>query len=215
MAKPNIVSRDMLLQAARTCIADRGPERTTLRAVAEQAGVTQGTVFYHFRTKEQMLLEALKDWCDSSWAEMQTESAARDLADALASARRRCGFDSPYHRLFFAMVAHSLHQPKMQPTLRQLLARENQHLAQMLESRLTSSNGGAEETERAKGSTAEQLAEGQGARAGLSPERLAPLLNALIDGIALQALLAPDYPVDEVYRDAEVWIRAMLDKDVP
>ncbi|CAH8719929.1 hypothetical protein M5W83_17330 [Paenibacillus thiaminolyticus] len=42
-----------------------------------------------------------------------------------------------------------------------------------------------------------------------------PLLNALIGGIALQALLDPDYPVDEVYRDAEVWIRAMLDKDRP
>ncbi|BFH17714.1 TetR/AcrR family transcriptional regulator [Paenibacillus melissococcoides] len=206
MAKPNIVSRDMLLQAARTCIAERGPERTTLRAVAEQAGVTQGTVFYHFRTKDQLLMEVLRDWCESSWAEMQSESAV--LADALASARSRCGFDSPYHRLFFAMMAHSLHQPAMQAPLHQLLARENEQLAKLLESRIPQPSS----TEEESGKAAERPKARQGA---LSPGRLAPLLNALIDGIALQALLDPDYRVDEVYRDAEVWIRAMLDKDVP
>ncbi|WCF08074.1 TetR/AcrR family transcriptional regulator [Paenibacillus thiaminolyticus] len=208
MAKPNIVSRDMLLKAARTCIADRGPERTTLRAVAEQAGVTQGTVFYHFRTKEQLLMEVLRGWCESSWAEMQTESAVRDLADALAAARSRCGFNSPYHRLFFAMAAHSLHQPGMQAPLRQLLAQENEQLAKLLESFIAPPSS----TEEESGNAAERPKARQGA---LSPGRLAPLLNALIDGIALQALLDPDYPVDEVYRDAEVWIRAMLDKNRP
>ncbi|WP_197255378.1 hypothetical protein [Paenibacillus dendritiformis] len=46
------------------------------------------------------------------------------------------------------------------------------------------------------------------------PAMQGPLLKALIGGIALQALLDPDYPVDEVYRDAEVWLRAMLDNSL-
>ncbi|WP_095533075.1 TetR/AcrR family transcriptional regulator [Bacillus halotolerans] len=43
----------------------------TLKSVAEQANVTQGTVYYHFRTKKNLMLEVVRHVCDSSWANVK------------------------------------------------------------------------------------------------------------------------------------------------
>ena len=55
MAKPNVVNKEKLLKAAKEIIAEHGMEKLTLKAVAESAQVTQGTVYYHFKTKDQLL----------------------------------------------------------------------------------------------------------------------------------------------------------------
>lgn len=46
--------RDQLLDAALELIGERGVKAATVRAVAEQAGVTPGLVVHHFRTKERL-----------------------------------------------------------------------------------------------------------------------------------------------------------------
>lgn len=57
MAKPNIISKEALIQSAKACIVENGLEKLTLQSVAKQANVTQGTVYYHFRTKENLTEE--------------------------------------------------------------------------------------------------------------------------------------------------------------
>lgn len=54
--------------AALTLFADAGYGNTTNRAVAERAGVSTGTVYYHFESKRDMFLAVLHD----------TRSAIRD-----------------------------------------------------------------------------------------------------------------------------------------
>lgn len=75
MAKPNVISRQELLQSARQVIASHGMQALTLKAVAEGAGVTQGTVYYHFRNKEQLLLELIKEMCQDSWHDLLADAA--------------------------------------------------------------------------------------------------------------------------------------------
>ena len=70
MAKPNVVSKQKLIEATQDCIVELGIEKLTLQAVAEKAKVTQGTVYYHFQTKEQLLFEVVQEICRSSWQEM-------------------------------------------------------------------------------------------------------------------------------------------------
>ena len=67
MAKPNVVNKEKLLQAAKEIIAEHGMEKLTLKAVAKSAQVTQGTVYYHFKTKDQLLLEVTEAFCKASW----------------------------------------------------------------------------------------------------------------------------------------------------
>lgn len=77
MAKPNVISRQELLQSARQVIASHGMQALTLKAVAEGAGVTQGTVYYHFRNKEQLLLELIKEMCQDSWHDLLADLKPR------------------------------------------------------------------------------------------------------------------------------------------
>src|SRR2546426_10877925 len=54
-------SRKPLLRAAVDCFARLGYQGTTIDRIARDAGVTKGAVYYHFRDKEQLLFEAVKD----------------------------------------------------------------------------------------------------------------------------------------------------------
>jgi AcrR family transcriptional regulator len=51
-------SRELILQAAEEIVARRGPARLTLETAANEAKVSKGGLFYHFRSKEA-LLEAM------------------------------------------------------------------------------------------------------------------------------------------------------------
>ena len=51
-------SRELILQAAEDIVARRGPAHLTLETAANEAKVSKGGLFYHFRSKEA-LLEAM------------------------------------------------------------------------------------------------------------------------------------------------------------
>ena len=53
--------RAQILHAARTCIVTLGYERATVRDVAEEAGVSTGTIVHYFGDKDTMLEAALLD----------------------------------------------------------------------------------------------------------------------------------------------------------
>jgi AcrR family transcriptional regulator len=62
-----------LLDAATSCFADRGLARTTLRDVSHAAGVTSGTLYFHFATKESLYIatytaavEEIYDWFEQA-----------------------------------------------------------------------------------------------------------------------------------------------------
>jgi len=53
-------TKPIILNAAREPFAERGFERTTIRAVAARSGVDPATVLHHFETKEHLLDAALE-----------------------------------------------------------------------------------------------------------------------------------------------------------
>jgi AcrR family transcriptional regulator len=52
-------TRQQILDAARELFAEKGFERTTMRAVGERAGVDPALISYWFRSKDGLLLEAM------------------------------------------------------------------------------------------------------------------------------------------------------------
>src|SRR6266545_3667674 len=60
--------RAQIMRAVMASIADEGLERTTMRNVAERAGVSTGTIAYYFKSKKEMvdaaLLEASQQYMD-------------------------------------------------------------------------------------------------------------------------------------------------------
>lgn len=62
MDKAPASRRDELLQLAATMFAERGLRATTVRDIADSAGILSGSLYHHFTSKEQMVEEVLRDF---------------------------------------------------------------------------------------------------------------------------------------------------------
>jgi len=91
---PAELTRGYILKAAAKLFRDQGYVATTLRQIAEAAGIQAGSVYYHFRSKDEILLEIL----DTGIDEVQ-KSVADRLADLPknASPRQRIGVGIEAH----------------------------------------------------------------------------------------------------------------------
>lgn len=179
MAKPNVINKEELSHYAKQCLVNGGIEKFTLRAVAESAGVTQGTVYYHFRTKEQLLLDIVKDICNSSWEEL-SQLDEGIIKQSLQSAKSRCREDSFFHKLFFSLMVSGFNNPKIKEHLGDILTKENRALSDNLKKIWNKSPVD-----------------------GVSMDTWGIFFNAIVDGLAIQALLKKDFSVDQVYRELE------------
>ena len=74
-------TRDRALAVALELFARRGYTATSLREIAEQLGVTKAALYFHFRTKEEILTAIMRGYLDGI-AELADEAAAkRPLSD--------------------------------------------------------------------------------------------------------------------------------------
>ncbi|WP_334072436.1 TetR/AcrR family transcriptional regulator [Paenibacillus sp. A14] len=178
-----MVTKQDLIHSAERVIQEKGLDKLTFKAVAEGAHVTQGTVYYHFKTKEQLLFEVVQSLCDRSWenterTQLNQGHAKESIDRLLEGALQRCTPDSMYHTLFYSLVVLSLQNPPMRERLSELLQTENAHVTALLE----------------------RLLPGSGLT-GKSLEYRAVIINALIDGLALQSLVNPQFPAREIYSE--------------
>lgn len=56
--------RDELLALAATMMAERGLRATTVRDIADSAGILSGSLYHHFKSKEEMVDEILRNFLD-------------------------------------------------------------------------------------------------------------------------------------------------------
>jgi AcrR family transcriptional regulator len=71
--------REELLELAATMFADRGLRATTVRDIADSAGILSGSLYHHFSSKEEMIDELLRgflDWLFTRYQEIvETETS--------------------------------------------------------------------------------------------------------------------------------------------
>ena len=61
---PSVSRRDELLELAATMFAERGLRATTVRDIADSAGILSGSLYHHFASKEEMVDEVLRGFLD-------------------------------------------------------------------------------------------------------------------------------------------------------
>jgi TetR/AcrR family transcriptional regulator, cholesterol catabolism regulator len=72
MTTPSPLSRrDELLELAATMFAERGLRATTVRDIADSAGILSGSLYHHFKSKEEMVDEVLRGFLDWLFARYQ------------------------------------------------------------------------------------------------------------------------------------------------
>jgi TetR/AcrR family transcriptional regulator, cholesterol catabolism regulator len=62
--KAAVSRRDELLDLAATMFAERGLRATTVRDIADSAGILSGSLYHHFSSKEEMVDELLRGFLD-------------------------------------------------------------------------------------------------------------------------------------------------------
>lgn len=84
--------RDDVLEAAASLFANKGYAATSIRDIAHEVGILSGSLYYHFASKEELLLEA-----HARGVAQVTEAVQLALADAA---------DEPWIRMSAACRAH-------------------------------------------------------------------------------------------------------------
>ena len=96
-------SRDALLEAAADLFARRGYTGTNTKDIAEQAGVSVGTLYFYFKDKRQILVSMLVDKI-SAYPRLGTVDRDALLADPRAAVHRDLREGYPYNRVYYGLI---------------------------------------------------------------------------------------------------------------
>ena len=100
-------TRQRILMAALDLFAKNGYEQTTFEDVARHIGLTKGAIFWHFKSKPDLLTELVADMTAKHNAELARKLSAPETLDELVVhfvERARIVVGKPIGRKFFLMM---------------------------------------------------------------------------------------------------------------
>jgi AcrR family transcriptional regulator len=132
-------SRRQLMAAAIDCFARLGYQGTSIDRIARDAGVTKGAVYYHFRDKEELLFEAVKDRIGGFEKQVLEEVSVSGRGDALTKLRQvvdACFFHatvSNHRRFIITLMIEALDtNPRLSTEFRNILRRMRAFLTEVV-----------------------------------------------------------------------------------
>jgi len=66
-------SRAQIRAAAQELFRERGFDKTTLRAIAERAGMGASSIYRHIQSKEELLVDELSDLQEEAWRKLRSQ----------------------------------------------------------------------------------------------------------------------------------------------
>jgi AcrR family transcriptional regulator len=186
-AEKREVNRERILRAARAVFGARGYNGATIEEIAEQAGLSNGAIYYNFESKGDLFLKLLEE---------RMEDRVRHMGRTLAGGAREAGRDigleqeardatrslkesGEWRLLLFEFVAHAVRSPSLRRKLRDHKRRYRAALAELLEQRLAQ----------------------RGVAAPIPSEQLALAATALSNGLAFEEVSDPGSVPDELLGD--------------
>ncbi len=166
--------RDLLLDAARSCLEEKGYARTTARDLVAASGTNLASIGYHFGSKEALLNEAIgnafAEWTDEVNRVVRETPADAPLERLLEGWRAMFGRTEGNRPLIVAYM-EAMAQVSRSPDLREKMA-------------------GAYATCRAK--IAEVVRESLDGDEEVDADVVASFIIAVVDGITLQHMVDPE-----------------------
>jgi AcrR family transcriptional regulator len=128
-------SRELILQAAEDIVARRGPAHLTLETAANEAKVSKGGLFYHFRSKEALLeamirrsMELLESEHVKVAESLTGERNGKLKANIIGTLRHLEG----QRPVLTAVIAAIANDPKLVEPMRESIRKEFQELSKDL-----------------------------------------------------------------------------------
>ena len=166
-------TREKILQAAFTVLSRQGYENTSIKEIADEAGVAQGLVHYYFKSKQQLVL----DVCEAVGKKMEYPAAegAAGAVQAYENFKSMLKHDRSTHALYIQLLAVGLHDKEVGTGMLKHLIEDRDHIEHI--ARQVLAERGQEDPRRAKA--------------------LASVVEAAVIGIIVQHLLDANFDADE------------------
>jgi AcrR family transcriptional regulator len=115
-------------QAALDVVAEQGVAAVTVESLARQLGVTKGSFYWHFRTREALLNAALERW--EQYGEREVLGQIEQITDPrkrLPELFRRVAHELQPHRVYAALLK-ALDHPQVVPVMARVSQRRMEFL---------------------------------------------------------------------------------------
>ena len=143
-AEKREANRARILQAARRVFGERGFHAASIEEIADEAGLSNGAIYYNFESKGDLFFALLDERLDDRIRHMRrtigqeagAESPATALADEARDATRSLKESREWRLLLLEFVVHAARTPSLAPKLKAQKRRVRAALAELLEQRL-------------------------------------------------------------------------------
>ena len=164
-----------IVEAMRTSVGKRGAAGSTFDVVAREAGVSRGLLHYYFGSKERLMVEVVRNDCETRVAALEERLATATSADEfvafLVQTLEAFLSDEPSQAVLYEMLSASRRSEEIRAELAELYRRWRAQLSTAL-------------TEKQREGVVKLDAD---------PEDVASLLFALGDGMGLQVISDPEW----------------------
>jgi AcrR family transcriptional regulator len=128
---------ERIVDAMRTCVAERGIAGATFEHVSQEAGVSRGLLHYYFGTKEQLLIEVLRKDAETRIAMLdaplaQAKSVDEVIQVLVAGAEAVLETDPGFYVILYELFTAGRQNAEIQGELAELYERNRKHLAESL-----------------------------------------------------------------------------------
>ena len=180
-------TRERLMRAAAELIAEAGWARVTTRAVAARAGLPHGSVSYHFRGKQELLIEATLDAFQRAIpvGEFERLRTVDDLLGLIA-AELGDAMDPVLSRLSLEAMREAERDPALRERMGALLGEYRRLIVEIVRAG------------QRRGTVVD----------GAPPDAIATLVGAAGDGLLLHVVLDPGLDVGAAVEALRVLLRA-------
>jgi AcrR family transcriptional regulator len=180
--------RSQLIEAACQCIIEKGYHKLTLQDITDRLGLSKGSLYYHFETKEDLLLTVL-DHLIHSWDEviekkLKGAERAEEKLSILLEAGFEIGRDGVSYQILVNFWGETDHNQTFRETNADFYARYRQQIITIIE---------------------EGIQEGVFRRVDLS--MAASMILALVDGLCLQWIFDPRaFRIEKAWKAAQTFV---------
>jgi AcrR family transcriptional regulator len=181
-------NRERILRAARRVFGARGYRAATIEDIADEAGLSNGAIYYNFASKEELFIALLDERMQERLDHVrQTVASGRDPLSAHLALKRESldvsrtfKEEREWRLLLLEFVAYAARNPRFGKRLR-----EHQR-----------------ELHTAVVGILEQLIAAIGVTPAIPTERLAIAITGLVNGLAIEELISPGVVPDELFGEA-------------
>jgi AcrR family transcriptional regulator len=180
-------NRARILQGARKVFGRRGYHGATIEEIADEAGLSNGAVYYNFENKEDLFLALLDEWraelvhdVESTFSTGTSEAPQEQLQGELRQIVQTFSPSREWRLLLLEFVAYAARNPKFRARFVAGRRQFKAALTNALKARI----------------------ETLGVKPSLPPEHLALLLTALVNGLSVDELTEPGTIPDELLGEA-------------